>query len=242
MSIQIEPRPAKATRDPAGAARPGGPPPAAAQPTPSPPPLPGRRNPKWIALGVVAICLGGLLSYLIYGRLATEVSVVAVARTVYRGATVAEADLRTVTITPARSVAYVPAAELRSLLGKRAAFDLAEGALLTPGAIADVKLPANGRAVVGVKLVPGRAPAGLLHAGSPVRLVALPTAAEGGVSGQTGPDEFKDRAYPGYVIDVQVSDDDGSSLVNVDVRADQANDVSTLAALNRLALVRDADR
>ena len=40
--------------------------------TPQPPRLPARRNPKWIALGIVALCLGGLLSYLIYTRIATE--------------------------------------------------------------------------------------------------------------------------------------------------------------------------
>ena len=27
--------------------------------TPQPPRMPGRRNPKWIALGIVALCLGG---------------------------------------------------------------------------------------------------------------------------------------------------------------------------------------
>ena len=38
--------------------------------------MPGRRNPKWIALGIVALCLGGLLSYVIYARVATETTVV----------------------------------------------------------------------------------------------------------------------------------------------------------------------
>ena len=47
--------------------------------------MPGRRNPKWIALGIVALCLGGLLSYVIYARVATETTVVSVAQTVYRG-------------------------------------------------------------------------------------------------------------------------------------------------------------
>ena len=53
--------------------------------TPEPPRLPARRNPKWIAIGIVAICLGGLLSYVIYAKVATESDVVAMAATVYRG-------------------------------------------------------------------------------------------------------------------------------------------------------------
>ncbi len=36
--------------------------------TPEPPRIPGRRNPKWIALGIVALCLGALLSYAVYNR------------------------------------------------------------------------------------------------------------------------------------------------------------------------------
>ena len=41
--------------------------------TPAPPDLPrlpGRRDPRWIALGVLALCLGALLSAVVYARLA----------------------------------------------------------------------------------------------------------------------------------------------------------------------------
>src|SRR5690348_9499351 len=57
-------------------------------PLPHAPRVAGRRNPRWIALGVVALCLGGLLSYLIYAQVAAESTVVAMARTVDRGAVI----------------------------------------------------------------------------------------------------------------------------------------------------------
>ena len=79
---------------------------------PEPPRLPGRRNPKWIALGVLAICLGGLLSYVIYSRVATEIAVVAIAQTVYRGETIEAGDLSTITLNGGSVARAIPAVEL----------------------------------------------------------------------------------------------------------------------------------
>ena len=207
-------------------------------PTPAPPRLPGRRNPKWIALGIVAICLGGLLSYVIYSRVASEVPVVAVANTVYRGSTVTRADLTTVTITPTSGVAYVAADELAGLVGKKAALDLAKGSVLTPESVSSVKLPADAHSVVGLKLANGRAPLGLLFPGSRVRLVALPAAD----SAPGTADEYRGKSYQGVVVDQQADPDGAGILLNVDLASAQAHDVSVLAAQDRIALVRDADR
>ena len=144
--------------------------------TPGPPRLPGRRNPKWIALGIVAICLGGLLSYVIYARVATETAVVALAHTVYRGQVVAATDLTTVTLSGdpgAADGAGRPRGT--SLVGQRAVYDLVEGSILPQGAIAPVKLPQDKRALVGIKLTAGRAPSNHLFPGSAVRLIARAT-------------------------------------------------------------------
>ncbi len=87
--------------------------PAAASPaTPQPPRMPGRRNPKWIALGIVALCLGGLLSYMIYARVASETAVVAAAHTVYRGETIEQGDLTTITLRGGSLPKAVPATQL----------------------------------------------------------------------------------------------------------------------------------
>ncbi len=205
--------------------------------TPEPPRMPGRRNPKWIALGVIAICLGGLLSYVIYARVATESAVVAIARTVYRGETIEAADLTTITLSGGSVPKAVPAGELQNLVGKRAVFDLPEGAVVPSTAVADVVLPAAGRAVVGLKLEAGRAPTSLLLPGSTVRLIALPAP----VDAQTS-DKLVGTVYVAAVVDQAPAADGTSTLVNVDVSAKQAPTIAMLASQDRVAVVRDAGR
>jgi SAF domain len=234
MTIDIEPR--KVTRREGAAHRS----PAASSPattsaaTPEPPRIPGRRNPKWIALGIVALCLGGLLSYVIYARLATETTVVSVAHTVYRGEVVETSDLTTITLQGSTIPQAVPARDLATVVGRRAAADLVAGSVLVASAVTDETIPAAGRAVVGLKLSPGRTPTSLLLPSSAVRLVALPP--------ENGTDKLAGDTFTARVIDQSNGADGTSILVNVDVAADQAAAIAQLAAQDRIALVRDAGR
>lgn len=209
---------------------------ARASGTPEAPRIPGRRNPRWIALGVVALCLGALLSYVIYTRVATDTAVVMMARTVYRGTTIQAADLTVARISGESVTKSVPASSLASLVGQRAVFDLPQGVILTPGAIDRVLVPASGRAVVGIKLATGRAPAALLVPAAPVRLVALPTAS----TGQQAPaDEPAGKSWTGVMLDQSAGPDGASIVINVDVAAEQAPSIAMLAAQDRLVVVRD---
>jgi hypothetical protein len=199
--------------------------------------LAGRRNPRWIALGVVALCLGGLLSYVIYSQVAAQSTVVAMTHTVHRGAVIQQSDLTTTTLSGTTKVSVVPAEQLSSLVGKRAAFDLVEGALVPAAATVADPLPATGRAVIGVKLNPGRAPVGLLPPSAPVRLVALPSSDQ--AAGQAA---APTQAYFGRVVDTADGVDGTSTLVNVDVAAADAPAIALLAAQDRIAILRDADK
>ena len=204
--------------------------------TPQPPRMPGRRNPKWIALGIVALCLGGLLSYMIYARVASETAVVAAAHTVYRGEIIEQGDLTTITLREGSLTQTVPATSLGDLVGRRAAFDLIEGSVIPSSAVGEEAIPAEGRAIVGLKLEPGRAPGNVLLPSSLVRLIALPVAADGSTDKLTG------NIFVGRVIDQSSAADGTSILVNVDVDAGAAPTIATLAAQDRIALVRDAGR
>ena len=210
---------------------------AASPVTPQPPRMPGRRNPKWIALGIVALCLGGLLSYMIYTRVASETAVVAAAHTVYRGETIEEGDLTTITLRAGSLPQTVPAARLTDLVGKRAAYDLIEGSVIPTTAVDDQAMPAEGRAIVGLKLAPGRAPSNLLLPSSPVRLIAMPAAVESSTT-----DKLAGNIFVGRVIDQSPGADGTSILVNVDVEAGAAPTIAMLAAQDRIAIVRDASR
>jgi SAF domain len=202
------------------------------------PRLPGRRNPRWIALGIVALCLGALLSYVIYARVASETTVVSAARTVYRGQVLQRADLTTVRLRAGTLPDTVPATDLERLVGQRAAFDLPAGGVVAGAAVASSPLPAEGRAAVGLKLATGRAPEALLLPSSPVRLVALPPAS----TEAAADDKLAGKTYPARVID-HASGADGVSLVlDVDVASGQAPTIALLGAQDRLAVVRDAGR
>jgi hypothetical protein len=206
--------------------------------TPQPPRVPGRRNPKWIASGIVALCLGALLSYVLYAQIANQTTVIEVVHTIHRGETLRAADLTTVKLNSGSGVHAVPASEFEHLVGRKAVYDLVADSLLPVGAVADVLVPSTGHAVVGVRLVAGRSPVGLLIPGSPVRLVAIPP---------TGADpDFQDDYTGRVIISRVVSQVDGadgtSTITNVDVPASQAPTVALLASQERLAVVRDADR
>jgi len=199
--------------------------------------LPGRRNPKWIALGIVALCLGGLLSYMIYARVATESTVVAAAHTVYRGETIEQTDLATITVREGSLPHTIPASQLQDLVGQRAAFDLVEGSAIVSTAVTAAAVPAEGRAIVGLKLAPGRAPGNLLLPASRIRLIAMPAAADSSTS-----DKLTGSIFVGSVIDQTPAADGTSILVSVDVDAAAAPTIAMLAAQDRIAVVRDAGR
>jgi hypothetical protein len=205
--------------------------------TPQPPRIPGRRNPKWIALGIVALCLGGLLSYMIYTRIASETAVVAAVQTVYRGETIEQGDLTTITLRSGSLPQTVPAARLADLVGKRAAYDLIEGSVIRSTAVVDQAIPAEGRAIVGLKLAPGRAPNNLLLPSSLVRLIAMPAATDSSTT-----DKLEGSIFIGRVVDQSPGADGTSILVNVDVEAGAAPTIAMLAAQDRIAIVRDAGR
>ncbi len=204
---------------------------------PEPPQIAGRRNPRWIALGVVALCLGGLLSYMIYAQLAAQSAVVAMAKTVHRGAVIQATDLTTTAVSGATKVSTVPAEALASLIGQRAGYDLVEGSLVPAAAVQGQAMPATGRALVGLKLGQGRAPVGLLPASAPLRLVALPAGDQ-----SSGQGVAPAQAYFGRVVDTTDGADGTSVLLNVDVAAADAPVIAQLAAQDRIAVLRDADK
>jgi SAF domain len=232
VSIDTEPRSASPGRETDRPSTPTAMPPP---PVPEPPRLPGRRNPKWIALGIVALCLGGLLSYVIYARVAAETSVVAVAHTVYRGEAIERDDLTTISMRSGTLPQAVPGSQLSNLVGRHAVFDLPEGSVVSSAALADTAVPDVGRAVVGLKLSAGRTPTSLLLPSARVRLVALPAADAASTA-----DKLSGRIYSARIVDQSTGADGTSILVNVDVPADQAPTIALLAATDRIAVVRDA--
>jgi hypothetical protein len=215
-----------------------------------------RRNPKWIALGVVAICLGAIASFFLYSQVAESHQVVVVRHTVSRGATIRSGDLGVVTVGSTAGVRTVPAAAIDGLIGQIAAVDLIEGSLLVPGAVTREVPPAHGNDIVGIRVPTGRAPGGFLPPGSPVRLVVLP--ADAGRTDVTGggsvddagtgesprtpsDDELTNVATISAVVVDSTALEDGL-LINVELDSGQAVDAASYAAQDRVVVIRESER
>jgi hypothetical protein len=72
---------------------------------------------------------------------------------------------------------------------------------------------------------------------SRIRLIAMPAAAD-----SSSTDELANSIFVGRVVDQSPAADGTSILVNVDVDAAVAPTIATLAAEDRIAIVRDAAR
>jgi len=193
-----------------------------------------RRQPRWIAAGLLAICLGALGAVLLFTEAVSSRSVVMVATNVSRGEQVEAADLSTVTIGSAPGIRTVPADQLTALVGRRATVDLVAGSLLPDGVIGDVTLR-SGYAQLGLKLAPGRLPLDPLPPGTAVQLVAVATSG----AGAEASDRLTGQAYDAYVVRAPELGPDGQSyLLDVQVEAAPAVTVAQLAAADRLVLIR----
>lgn len=201
-----------------------------------------RRQPRWIAAGVLAIALGGLGATLLWQELTTSNQVVVLQHAIPRGEVVKATDLRAVEVGSVSEVSTVPAAEIPSLVGKRALVDLAEGAMLPRGAVGTPSLD-RGVTQVGLKLAPGRLPTGELPQGTPVRLVPLEDPRQGPAqaAGQTSAPQ--PAVITATIASPPRTGPDGVATL-LDVRVDQslAQQVAELAAAERLALVKEAGR
>lgn len=193
--------------------------------------LRARRSPRLIAIGVLCVCLGGLGAAYLYGTVTRSQQVVMVAQTVQRGEVIDRADLAIVTIGAAPGVRTVSANQLDDVVGKSALLDLAQGSLLVGEAVGSPLIVAN-TSQVGLKLPAGRIPTGLLPASSNIILVEIE-------ADKTTPG----RVFQGSLIAAPVSLGDGQTyVVDVRVASDIAPIVAVLAAQERIALIRQADR
>lgn len=193
-----------------------------------------RRQPKWIAAGVLAICLGGLGAAVLYTEAAQSSDVVVLTRSVPRGEIVQTSDFAVARVGNLTGVSHVSGSAIPELVGKSALADLPKGALLPAESVGSPVL-ASGSSQVGLKLAPGRIPTGELPQGVPVVLVPLEDA-------RVAPGQQADlpAPIPATVLTPPRPGPDGVAvLLDVRVTDDRADEVAVLAATDRVALVKE---
>lgn len=189
-----------------------------------------RRNLRWILIGVLAICLGGLGSAVLYSSVSNATSVLKVNRTIYRGEVIGAADLGPVSLGTHLGVETVPAERASALIGKTALTDLAKGSLVAPTAIGEPPVQ-RGFSRLGLRLTPGQVPVSSLPAGTQVVLVPIAAANDGKESG---------ASYRATISVAPRPLADGSTSLEVTVADADSDQVARLAAAGRLVVVKRA--
>lgn len=197
--------------------------------TPPPAPRPdavqlrARRSPRLIALGVLAVVLGGLGAAALYSMNTDHTSVVVMARDVMRGDEIQAGDIQVVSLPSSLQVEMSDAGTISQMVGQTARTDLPAGAFPLPRHLGEDPIP-PGDSLVGMRLVAGRLPTAQLPPGTRVQLVSL---AEG-----------DDAIVDAVVASAPVPLEDGSGhLLDVSVPNDFAAAVASLAATDQLVLI-----
>ena len=192
-----------------------------------------RRRPALIAASVAATCLGGLLAAFAWTSTSNTQSVLAMRVAVERGAVIGPDDVMTVQVSTDPALRPVPASQASTVVGQRAAADIAAGTLVTLEQVSDEVLPAAGMSIVGVGLPASQMPGEPLLVGDSVRVVATP-----GQSGEVTAGEQVTIAAT--VVGVRVNNENGQNVVSVQVPEQDAAELAARAATGNVALVLDS--
>ena len=198
-----------------------------------------RRRPALIGLGVALIALGSLAAAWLVTTLAGTTAVVVVARDVAAGQELTGDDVRVVDIggnldaaTGSTGAAFIRAAALDQVVGRRATIPLLSGQVLPPQALTDGRLVPgdDGQAVVGLPVTAAQVPATVLQAGDSVLVVDTP-------AGQADPPDDTPDSLPATVVTTNTDEISGITIVTVTADTDTAAALAARAATGRFGLV-----
>jgi hypothetical protein len=192
-----------------------------------------RRRPVLVAASVAAVILGALLGAWAWSSTSNTHEVVALRQTVTRGDKITQGDLMTVQVGLDPALRSIPGDRMGSLVGQRAAMDMAAGSLITTENVTETVVPAEGMSVVGVALPPSLMPGEALLAGDHVRIVATP--GQQGDVGQEPP-----VAIAATVVGLYPNAENGETVVSLEVPQGQAAELAARAATGKVALVLDS--
>lgn len=200
------------------------------------PPPRSRRRPALVAASVALVAVGAMGSAWAWQTSSNTNEVLTVRQTVHRGELLSADDLLRVRIGVDPAIQAVPAAALETLVGQRAALDIAAGSVITPEQVTDEDIPASGQSVVGVSLTAGMMPSGQVIVGDKVRVITTETM--GATAGD--PAAGAEQPVSGVVVSVTTDATTGNTLMNVQVPSAMAPAVATAAARGQVALVLDS--
>lgn len=190
-----------------------------------------------LGLAVLLVALGGLLAGFAFVTVASTQDYLAVSRQVPIGAVITNNDIAVVQLPASPGLKPIPAAQIRRVVGKRAAVTLVPGSLLTFQQLTDQILVGPGQRQVAVGLKPERLPAKRLNPGDQVTLVSTaPTNPIAGSSSSTA--TTAQERFNATVVDSGNVNNDTVTVVYLAVAEFEAPRIVNLAAEGRLAMVK----
>ncbi|MGK2879282.1 MAG: SAF domain-containing protein [Mycobacterium sp.] len=201
--------------------------------TPLAPPPKLRRRPALVAAAIGAICIGALLAGWAWKATTNTQEVLVARHSIERGSVIEADDLARVRLSADPALKPVAGSELDQVVGQRAAVDIAEGGMLTPGSFTTEVVPGEGESVVGVALTPAQAPGLDLQYGDKVRVVAIPAQGDDLPAGAP-------LTSDATVVGVHISDETGQTVVDLLVAKADAAVLATRIATGNIALILDS--
>lgn len=190
-----------------------------------------RRLGQWAAAVLfVVIVVIGLLA--LFQSQSDRVEVLAVTDAVPAGQVIEEGDVRPVEV--AGVAGAIPATDIDSVVGKRAAAGLVEGQVLTDAALTDELVPDEDERVVAIALPNGRVPGGL-SAGDVVSVIMVPV--EGA---EVSSEQLQAPTVLSQAASVQSVEDtpEGGRVVTVLVDAGEAEQVAAYSAVGQVTIIQ----
>lgn len=194
-----------------------------------------RRRPILVAAGVAVVCLGALLGMLAYTSASSAQEVLAVRDTVHRGDVIQRSDLMTVRVGVDPGLKPMSGNDLGEVVGKRAAYDMAAGGLVTSSSVTSGLVPHAGQSVVGIGVNSGQLPGVALEPGDRVRVIATP-----GDQGDGKPVKGTPTETVATVVDVRSGGSNGQHVVDVSVPDSEAAGLAAQASTGKVAVVLDS--
>jgi len=204
-------------------------------------PAPPRPRRRWglFAAMVALVAVGAVGNVWLHAATTDARMVVAARVTIERGSVIDRAELSTVAVGAGSGLSVVPASDLESLVGQRAAVDVAAGSLMTPQSVTSQNVPGAGFSLVGVAATPAMMPGTTLVAGDRVRVVSTP-----GQDTVTAAADAAPVSVSAVVVSVQAADPAGGqaaqSIITVQVPSADAPGLAAMAATGNVAVVLDS--
>ena len=203
-------------------------------------PSPPKARRRWGLFAAMAalVCLGALGNLWLHQATTNAQQVVAARTTIQRGTVITREQLMSVEIGGDPALRTVPGSQLETLVGKRAAVDVAAGSLLTGGSAAETNVPGQGYSLVGVGVAPAMMPGTTLVAGDRLRIVS--TSAQQADTTAAAVPVSVSAIVVSTATGTDTTGQGGQTIITVQVPTGDAVPLAAMTATGKVAVVLDS--